>query len=103
MNKEVTIYSMSDPLSNKIFYVGQTIDLKRRIREHKYDPCSNALYDKMKYLKSMDIDPIYNIIEVCDIDQKIERELYWIMKFIHEGIELINREYKYFKRDQRNQ
>lgn len=92
MKNKVTIYSISHPVTKKIFYVGQTLDLSKRIIGHKYDSCSNALYSFMKELKEQKINPVFNILEECEVKYKFERELFWINKFSSEGYSLLNRQ-----------
>lgn len=97
MNPEITIYSISDPRDNEIFYVGQTKNLKRRISQHKSDPCSIPLYKKMEELKSLCVSPKYDELEFCSKEVRYERELFWIIKFIYDGFELTNRQFRELK------
>jgi len=60
------IYSLLYAGTQEVFYVGQTSNLKRRIKEHK----------KLKFL---DINFYYKVIESkVDIDNIDSREIYWI-------------------------
>lgn len=61
--------------SNGKSYIGQSNDIERRFKEHKYKadiPIELAI-------KKYGIDAfIYEIIEICSIDKLDEKEIYWI-------------------------
>lgn len=77
------IYCLKDPISLEIRYIGFTSKtLKYRLSKH----IDNAKYNKhnkrlcnwiLKYLK-LDLKPIIELIEVCNENNWIEREKYWI-------------------------
>jgi group I intron endonuclease len=77
------IYCLKDPISLEIRYIGFTSKtLKYRLSKH----IDNAKYNKhnkhlcnwiLKYLK-LDLKPIIELIEICNEDNWIEREKYWI-------------------------
>lgn len=77
------IYSLKDPISQEIRYIGFTTKtLKYRLLKH----IDNAKYNKhnkhlcnwiLKYLK-LDLKPIIELVEICNKDTWIEKEKYWI-------------------------
>lgn len=75
------IYTLSDPTTNKIRYVGKTTNPKRRLSQHiqdaKYHKNSRRTINWIKSLISKNIKPIMSIIEECE-DNWQEREIYWI-------------------------
>lgn len=73
----IGIYKITNKL-NKKAYIGQSIDIKRRWKEHEHNigSNSNSLYlDFEKYgLKNFTFD----ILEECKINELNEKEIYWI-------------------------
>lgn len=78
------IYKITN-LQNGMIYIGQTINIKRRIKEYKYK--SRNLESKSKYkimeeinkygFENFSFDVIEDNIEDKDLD---EREIFWINK-----------------------
>jgi group I intron endonuclease len=75
----VTIYKIVSP-SNKI-YIGQTINLQRRIKEYKRKTCKSQCLLCNSLLKYGLDNHTIEIVEVTDIDQADNREIYWIKQF----------------------
>lgn len=75
------IYGLIDPRDNLVRYVGKTKTPERRLKEHlgssslKYNTYKNSW---LKKLISLELVPIFKIIEECDDDNWQEREIYWI-------------------------
>lgn len=71
----IGIYKITSP-SGKI-YIGQSINIKKRIRSYRYS--SNCKQRRLKF--SFDKYGIDNhqftIVEICSVDQLNERERYW--------------------------
>jgi hypothetical protein len=75
------IYTLSDPNTNEVRYVGKTINTKRRYKQHLYDKRQTShKHSWIKSLKDIGLKPIMNIIEECN-DNWEEREIYWISKY----------------------
>lgn len=79
---DITIYLIKCPLTNKIKYVGKTVNLKRRFYQHtcrsgrsKNRHLSNWI-DKLN--REHDLKPVFEVIEICSDDIWQEREMYWI-------------------------
>lgn len=88
--QKVFIYTLSDPNTKKIRYVGKSINPKRRLKDHYYNKrrtyCSNWIWS----LKDSNQKPILNIIEECNEDNWEEAEQYWICQFKAWGFKLTN-------------
>lgn len=68
------IYKITNLINNHI-YVGQSIDIKRRFREHKSE--NSLVVDKA--IKKYGVENFsFEIIEECDSSMLDEREKYWI-------------------------
>jgi group I intron endonuclease len=85
MENTIYIYSLTDPDTNEVRYIGKTVNIKRRYYEHTKKPNeikSNS--HKCNWIKKL-IDknklPIINIIEECNDDNWEQRERYWISQF----------------------
>lgn len=86
------IYSLKDPITNKIRYIGKTTNIQKRYYYH----CSNYHLNNenthrsnwIKSLKNQNLKPIIEIIEECENWQ--EREIYWIKYHKDLGYDLCN-------------
>lgn len=88
---KIYIYTLKDPTTNNIRYVGQTNNLKRRLNKHITN--SKSLKDNRhisNWIRSLSCSPIMDIIEVCDYPIRNERENYWINHYKDEGCDLCN-------------
>lgn len=75
------IYTLSDPNTNEVRYVGKTINTKRRYKQHLYDKRQTShKHSWIISLKKIGLKPIMKIIEECN-DNWEEREIYWISKY----------------------
>ena len=78
--KKVYIYTLTDPITNIVRYVGKSVNVKQRYASHisrclekkTYKDC--WIYSLMK----KNLKPILNIIEVCDESNWVQREQYHI-------------------------
>jgi predicted GIY-YIG superfamily endonuclease len=87
------IYLLKDPTNNKIVYVGETINIKRRFDTHRYGTNDDSK-DKKEWLKSLKLKKLTPIIEIIDFaDSKQEafgKENFYISKYLKEGYKLFN-------------
>ena len=90
------IYSLNDPITNEIRYIGKTGNIEDRYKRH-LSKCYLDKYDKNTYksnwIKSLikiGLKPTINIIQECNIENVNELEIYWINKFKIDGIKLTN-------------
>jgi len=82
MNDKIYIYSLIDPNTNKVRYIGKTNNIKRRYYEHITNTKSNSYKNNwIKKLLSEGSPPIINIVEECNYDNWEKREIYWISQF----------------------
>jgi hypothetical protein len=92
------IYTLSDPITMEIKYVGQTNEPKRRFNDHISSSINenSDLYNtyKARWIRkiiSNDLMPIIKIVEECEnLEQSNLREKYHIDKFTNEGCRLTN-------------
>jgi len=90
---EYFIYTLSDPISNEIKYVGKTKDLKDRLQRHMRDSYLNELTLKnnwLKKLKNNNLKPIMEVLDQGDENNIDELEIYWIGQLKTWGIKLKN-------------
>ena len=76
----IYIYTLSHPITNEVRYVGKTINVKRRFKQHLYDKRHSHKASWVKSLKSEGLKPIMTIVETCT-DNWQEREIYWINQY----------------------
>lgn len=94
------IYILRNPIDNKIFYVGQTMQsLETRLSGH-ISETGGSNREKIKYIKEIlesgnkpFIEAIETIATTCYIDKMAvnEREIYWIRYHKSLGCELLNK------------
>ena len=99
-----SIYTLSNPVTEEIFYVGCTTNIERRIAEHRYSvirSCSRRgapLTAKDCYVLQLMQDPICHVIDEVDGDMSdgLDRENFWIAVMVELGfpiVNMLNREY----------
>ena len=92
MNKMVYIYSLKDPRDYQIKYIGKALDIDKRYKQHIKN------YTNKKSLKSSwvlsllqyGLQPILEIVEICNESKWQEREKYWIKYYKELGFDLKN-------------
>ena len=92
MEKVIYIYSLKDPRDYQIKYIGKTIDIDRRKKEH------NQIHRNKKSKKNSWIihlikngmQPIMEVLEECKESDWVERERYWIRYYNELGFNLKN-------------
>lgn len=78
MDDKVFIYSICCPDSEKIRYIGQTRQGRKRFFEHVTESKSNNLYPVYRWFRKLGKKPLFKILEYCNIEQLDSREIYWI-------------------------
>lgn len=77
--KESTIYAMSDPIDNRIRYVGKTNGpLILRLHEHQCKPVNAAMALWLLRMKISDRIPVMTILEIAQRDRWQYAERFWI-------------------------
>jgi len=87
------IYTLTDPITNKVRYVGKTTNLKKRYYYHCSLFCNNLeKTHRSNWIKSLlnkNLKPIMNEIDKCS-DNWQEKEIYWIKYYKDLGYDLCN-------------
>lgn len=80
---KIYIYSLSDPNTNEIRYIGKTGNIKNRYNSHLSASrhLKTHLGSWIKSLLAKNILPIINIIEECTLDNWEKREIYHISQY----------------------
>lgn len=89
----VYIYGLICPLGQEIRYVGKTINLKSRLKNHLFNVNhSNGPHRKnwIKKLLSKNIFPVLTVLEISNNENWAEREKYWIRYLKNKGNNLTN-------------
>lgn len=80
--EEYKIYSLNDPETNEVRYVGKTVSpLYKRLSSHYRDKKKSYKTHWIESLKEKKLKPIIKLIEICDENNWEEREKYWISYF----------------------
>lgn len=73
------IYKFENKLNGKI-YIGQTVDIKRRLRDHRNATSESGIFHKA--IKKYGFDGFeFSILEKCSESELSEREEFWIDKY----------------------
>lgn len=92
--KNIFIYTLTDPITKNVRYVGQTSNIKARYYRHIYDAKLNGLKNKrcswIKSLLNNNTRPILDIIDIVEYKNWIFWEQYWISQFKVWGFDLVN-------------
>lgn len=88
--KEIIVYTLTDPRDNLVKYIGVTKRPKRRFYEHITNNENNLKSTWIKKLKSHNLLPIYEELDITDIDNFSYVERYWISQFKSWGFDLKN-------------
>lgn len=86
------IYTLSDPETNTIRYVGKTVNIKGRLKQHIRESVIGKNH-KAYWIKSLtrnNITPILEIIDETDDTEWEWLEIYWIAQFKAWGFNLVN-------------
>lgn len=86
------IYTLSDPRTNKVRYVGVTwLPLSERLGNHCSYKKQVEKYEWVLELKNLGLKPLIEIVEYPDWGDWSERERYWISQFNTWGFDLFNK------------
>lgn len=86
------IYTLEDPETNDIRYVGQTNNLQNRYRQHICLKGGRKIYSKawIKSLSNRGLLPLLKVLDEGTVDNINELEIYWISQFKTWGFKLTN-------------
>lgn len=87
----MNIYALIDPETNKIRYIGQTINVKRRYRQHLSAKDTNKhKFNWINSLKSKNLKPLIKVIGIYDRSIIDNMERFWIDYCKRIGCKLVN-------------
>lgn len=93
MNAVVVIYTLSDPRTNEVRYVGKTYDPKKRVRWHLYDRSNTHRSKWVASLRAIGLTPVIQVLETFhDVPDFVWQaaEIRWIKKMRKAGFRLTN-------------
>lgn len=96
-SKIVTIYSVSHPITNMIFYVGRTTTpLQKRLGAMltTKEIYNNNLSDILKSIKEEGRKPVIEELDKCDYDNRMNVEEFWIQTISGWGFDIKNVKHK---------
>lgn len=91
--RKIYIYAIKDPRDYQIKYIGKTIDINRRFKEHLQDSYLKDNTYKNNWIKKLlseNLQPIFEVVEECCEDIWEERERFWISYYKEIGFNLTN-------------
>ena len=87
------VYSISDPCTGRVFYVGQTNNLRRRFNDHTRERNKTPKDIYISTMIANDVWPVFTILErVKGLRAAVEREGYHISQLERQGHRLLNSE-----------
>lgn len=87
---KIYIYTLSDPITNEVRYVGKTNNLKTRFYNHLKAKKKSFLSSWIINLKNKNLKPIIEVIDECGLEDWDFFEKYWISQFKTWGFNLTN-------------
>lgn len=86
------IYTLTDPRTNKIRYVGKANNVSQRYKAHLNRARKHQIHKKnwIESLKREGLKPIIDVIDIVPINEWIFWETYWISQIKTWGYDLIN-------------
>ena len=88
--REFTIYSIQDPYTLEIVYIGSTSDFKGRCIVHLGVKNESPISKYMQRLRNENVLPIFKELFTATYNQKFYMENWVINKFISKGTLLLN-------------
>ena len=87
----IHIYGLVDPRTKEIRYIGKSMRVKARFRDHLKDPAKTHKANWIKSLKKLNLIPTLVILEeIADNEDWISREIFWIKTAREKGWNLVN-------------
>lgn len=88
--RQSIIYGIQDPVTEKIFYIGQTTNFKKRISSHLHDNSRKRKNSKIKSLLNNGVYPLFIEIDSCNLDVADKMECHYMNVFKSFGCNLLN-------------
>lgn len=83
------IYTISQPVTKNVIYVGKAINVEARVKQHMNLGLYSCVTNWMKALIESELKPVFTIVDKTDSNwRELEKE--WILKFIADGHDLLN-------------
>ncbi|SRR6266487_447386 len=90
------VYTLTDPRTKEVWYVGQTNDIKRRLWQHmKGFDGTPARRARIKELKQHHLEPVITVVEEVEGLWAESREFRWILHYLQQKAPLTNEEASY--------
>lgn len=92
-SKPVYIYRLVDPETNETRYIGKTVQPEKRLWFHLFHAKHGKDSHKDRWIRQLlakDVEPLFEVIEVCDQAIWQERERFWIAYHKENGSPLTN-------------
>ena len=86
----IFIYTLADPITEEVRYIGKTNNLKVRLQNHLCDRGKTHKVNWIKSLKRKELLPIIEILDQCNKNDANFLEQYWISQFKTWGFNLVN-------------
>jgi hypothetical protein len=86
----VYIYTLSDPRTKAVRYIGSTLDLRQRVRRHLTTQTGTAMKAWMGELRGAHLKPIEEIIDHTTVRERYVVERQWILCYLERGADLLN-------------
>ena len=89
--KKIYIYSLKDPETDEVRYIGKTTNINKRLRAHITRSKTNT-YHSARWIKSLinkGLKPNIELVEECTESNWVEREKFWI-SYYRERFDLTN-------------
>lgn len=90
MADEVYIYTLTDPRTGLVKYVGKTNDPAYRLRKHLTEKNNTYKCQWVKGLKALGLQPILEIIDECSLSDWEQKERFYIRLYKAIGANLVN-------------
>jgi hypothetical protein len=94
--EHIYIYALRDPLTNRVRYIGRSINPEQRLREHQcfgrrsFGLSGDNLYGWLKFLSQMGQMPRMMILERVNFRDGQDAEREWINYYSRMGAQLFN-------------
>lgn len=93
MDQPIYIYTLSEPNTGRVRYVGKTNDMKQRFSDHYSESVAKRSNKRDKWVKSLKAKGLFPIMEVLETvaeDEWEDAEKFWIQNLKFLGCDLLN-------------
>lgn len=91
------IYTISDPITNNVFYVGATVNIEQRAKQHMSSSISYRCTETIQEIMEKGNLPLFTVLEIAYDDWRdIEKK--WIYHFIEKGEPMLNKEMEWYNK-----